>query len=133
MSIADRRRRVAASVDRAFGEAVRVVPMLPRGGYVVPTADPERPAYETTAKVSLTAGVSRRTGEGGEWPGNVQRSATSYRASFAAAALGPNPPPKEGDHIQLLDQPGAPVCRVAHLEPPEAGHGRLVCHLARVA
>lgn len=130
-SIAERRALVARSVDRVAGEQVRLAPMTAGGGYVAGVQDPNRPAFEIEATVSLTSSRKRREGVGATDAENLDARLQSARVSIAPAALGSNPPPERGWLVVLLERTGRPTWKVANLELPDAAHGRYILHLAK--
>ena len=132
MGASERVAKVSSAIDRVFGSRVLVTPMTGRGGYLVPGPDPDAPAYEARGVLARTTALARRTGSGAQGGSNAEFRGMTYRVSLNPGSFGANPPPKRGDLIQMVDEPGAPRGASRAIEPAEFGHGRLIVHLVEV-
>lgn len=124
---------MAASVDRAFGEAVLLTRYRSGGQQKGPQPDPTRPArqlvavfHEPVATEKPDAAMSGRHYFVGSVEG-ASRSATIALSAFAS----PDDWPAAPDRLQQLEADGAPTAEVLKAVPNDAG--RLVVTLTRIA
>lgn len=129
--LTERRARASASVDRGFGERVRVLPMR-TGGAVLGGADPGRPSYETVAKFIQASLTTRPQGQGADSAASTDLRGSRFGVSFALAALDGHKPPQKGDHVVMLEQPDEPSFRVIGTAP-DSPRGRRRYDLVPVA
>jgi hypothetical protein len=101
--------RLHVATDGQLGQRVLIKPQS-SGGYVVGSADPDRPEMEILAYVARGAGVANASGA---TPGDVN---ARLRFSADTAKIETSALPyavEDGDLVQLLDVDGAPTLRVS--------------------
>jgi len=118
-------RRISGSVDRMYGERVRLSPRK-RGEFVSQSVDPARPVRIVVAVVDFmpVAALPKDTSRFDGMQPMV--AADSSIVSFDEAVFEPKADwPKQGDAIETLDRAENVTMSVAAVEPD--GLGRVLC------
>lgn len=128
----DRLARVAAAVDRAFGEGVRILRFKPAGQVKAPQPDPDRAPLDVAAKFFAAAAIEKPDAtKSGRKRIITDVLGVADRATIALSAFaGPAEWPVQGDRLQRLDLDGQPSLEVLTAAPDASG--RLTVMLGRV-
>lgn len=129
----DRRARVAAAVDRAFGETTRILRFAAAGQMKAPQPDPSRDPLDVQAVFLNASAIEKPDGtKSGRKRFVTDVIGLAERAKIALSAFAsPSDWPQAGDRLQRLELDGTPSLEVLTATPDATG--RLTVMLGRIS